>query len=133
MSYQALILASGPIAIVNGASMMAEFGLPRKSVETSGASETARTRPSGPRAAARKASFNASTLTGASNCAVTSRNDTVGTGTRTAYPLILPAMPGSTCAMALGARVVVGTMLVGAERARRRSWSVESTSFWAFV
>ena len=42
----------------------------------------------------------------------------VGTGTRSAYPSSLPLSSGSTRPMAFAAPVEVGTMLLGAERAR---------------
>ena len=45
--------------------------------------------------------------------------DTLGVGTRSAIPLILPFMLGMTRATALAAPVVVGTMFRQAARARR--------------
>ncbi|SHX28876.1 Uncharacterised protein [Mycobacteroides abscessus subsp. abscessus] len=63
------------------------------------------------------------------NSAVRSVTDPVGTGTRNAYPSSLPLSSGNTNPMALAAPVEVGTMLIAAARARRRSLCGPSCRF----
>ena len=57
----------------------------------------------------------------------------VGTGTRSDVPSSLPFIDSSTSDVARAAPVLVGTMLIAAARARRRSLCGPSTSCWSPV
>ena len=107
--------------------------MPRKSIETSGSSHTSRIPLSGPAAAARKALFSASTVTGFSAVKVKSTSETSVVGTRTARPSSFPLSCGKTSAIALAAPVEVGIIETPAARARRRSLCGRSRMRWSLV
>ena len=73
------------------------------------------------RPCARNASLTSSTLVSRSASNVRSTSEPVGTGARTAKPCSLPLSSGSTRPTAFAAPVEVGTRLIAAARARRRS------------
>ena len=56
-----------------------------------------------------------------------------GTGTRSDVPSRRPFMEASTRLVARAAPVAVGTMLIAAARARRRSLCSRSSRFWSLV
>src|SRR5665648_902142 len=88
---------------------------------------------SSPSAAAFIAALTSSAVTLRPGMKVRSVAEPVGTGTRMAKPSSLPLRLGSTRETALAAPVVVGTRLIAAERARRRSLCGASSRFWSMV
>src|SRR6266571_4388388 len=88
---------------------------------------------SGPSAAAFIAWLTSSTLVSRLAVKVRSVAEPFGTGTRSAYPSSLPFSSGSTRPIALAAPVEVGTMLIAAALARRRSRCGPSCRFWSWV
>ena len=89
---------------------------------------------SGPEDAAfLKAALICSTVAAVLRLAVKSTTEPVGTGTRSEVPSSLPFMLSSTRLVARAAPVLVGTMLIAAPRARRRSLCGPSTSCWSPV
>ena len=74
-----------------------------------------------PSEAALSAAFTSSLLVERATSSTISTTDTLGVGTRIAMPLSLPFMGGYTKATALAAPVEVGTMLIAAALARRKS------------
>ncbi len=68
-----------------------------------------------------RAALTSSAMVCFSTCTTKSTIETLGVGTRNATPLSLPLSAGSTSATALAAPVEVGTMLIAAARARRKS------------
>src|SRR6266545_1907658 len=86
-----------------------------------------------PSAAAFIAALTSSTVVSRDTVTVRSVAEPFGTGTRRAYPSSLPLRSGSTRPMALAAPVEVGTMLIAAARARRRSLCGPSCRFWSWV
>src|ERR1035437_11096011 len=87
----------------------------------------------GPSAAAFTIALTSSTVVSREASNVRSVAEPVGIGMRMAYPSSLPLSSGSTSATALAAPVVVGTMLMAAARARRRSLCGASCRFWSCV
>ena len=81
-----------------------------------------------PRAALRNAALTASAEASTLSSALKSVIDPVGTGTRSAVPSSLPFIASITRLVARAAPVDVGTMLIAAPRARRRSEWGPSTS-----
>src|SRR5689334_13950805 len=85
LSYQAVTFARSPsITLQNGASMMDEYGFPRKSTETSGSSEYWRIPFNGPSAAFLNAALSSSVVVDFSSTATRSTSETLGVGTRIA-------------------------------------------------
>ncbi len=85
MSYQVVTFAKSPsITLQNGASIIDEYGFPRKSMETSGSSEYWRMPFSGPSAAFLNAAFISSVVVGFSSTTTRSTSETLGVGTRMA-------------------------------------------------
>merc|ERR1719261_828268 len=113
--------------------MEVETSEQRKSMETRGSSQTARTPLRGPLAASRKASLISSAVHFFSTWMHMSTTETLGVGTRSAMPLSLPLSWGRTSATALAAHVEVGTMLSAAARARRGSRWDASRMRWSPV
>ena len=124
---------SPSITFVYDASTIEEWGLPLKSIETSGSSDNWRMPASRPLAAAPKAALTSSALAFLSTSATRSTTDTFGVGTRIAMPSRRPCSSGSTWPTATAAPVVVGIIETPAARARRRSLCGRSSSFWSFV
>jgi hypothetical protein len=113
--------------------MIDERESPRKSVETSGSSDTPRMPSRGPAAASRNAALISSTLVDRRTVAVKSTTLTVGVGTRRLKPSNLPLRSGITSASAFAAPVVVGMMFWPAARARRGSLCATSRMRWSLV
>src|SRR5579871_609416 len=107
------------MTLVYSASTIDEFGLPLKSIDTSGAVEYARIPFIGPSAAALKAPFTSSAVVFLLSTAARSTTDTLGVGTRMAKPSSRPLSSGSTSPTATAAPVVVGIIDNAAARARR--------------
>ena len=84
-------------------------------------------------AALAKAALISSTLASLARMALKSVIEPVGTGTRIDVPSSLPFIDSSTSDVARAAPVLVGTMLIAAARARRRSLCGPSTSCWSPV
>ena len=92
------------------------------SVETSGSSLYWRMPSSGPVSArSAKAAFTESTSVERFTVHTRSTTEPVGIGARTAMPFSFPSSSGITSPIALAAPVEVGTRLIAAARARRRS------------
>src|SRR6266516_6368829 len=122
LSYQEKTLAIlSPSVFVSGPSTMDELGLCRKSTETNSSSQYCMMPFSGPPAAALKAWFTDSTVTGLLVQTVRSTSDTSGVGTRIAIPSSLPFSSGRTSPIAFAAPVEVGIIESAAARARRKS------------
>ena len=96
-------------------------------------SEYSRIPFSGPSAAAWKAALISATDADVLSRAVKSVIEPSGTGTRSEVPSSLPFIASSTRPVARAAPVEVGTMLIAAARARRRSLCGPSTSIWSPV
>mmetsp|Transcript_8089 Transcript_8089/g.18341 ORF Transcript_8089/g.18341 Transcript_8089/m.18341 type:complete len:342 (+) Transcript_8089:276-1301(+) len=125
---------SSPMTIVSDPSIVVLTSVLRKSMETSGSYVISRTPFIGPDAAASNALFTASALIPFLTVLMTrSTTDTFGVGTRSAMPLSLPFIWGSTSATAFAAPVEVGTMFIAAARARRRSRCDASSRRWSPV
>ena len=120
--------------IVSSLSKMHECGSPWMSLETIGSSVYLRMPFSGPDLAAlAKAALISSTVASLLRMALKSVIEPVGTGTRSDVPSSLPFIDSSTSDVARAAPVLVGTMLIAAARARRRSLCGPSTSCWSPV
>src|SRR3972149_9995112 len=112
LSYQERTFTAAPsTTLVNGASTMEEWGLPRKSLETSSACETARIPLRLPLAAFSKAWFTSAAVTLLSSQAVKSVQETFGGGTRPEIPSSRPSSSGSTLVTAMAAPGVVGFII----------------------
>ena len=104
LSYQPKTRSRPPgVTVVSGSAITMLSGRARRSLDTSGRSVQPITPP-----AAASAAFTASAVTGARVITQRSTAETLATGTRTADPLIRPAMPGSTVSSSRWAEVVVG-------------------------
>ena len=84
-------------------------------------------------APARKAASISSTVVARSASIVRSTSEPVGVGTRTAMPFRRPSSSGMTSPTARAAPVLVGTRLMAAARARRRSLCGPSQRLWSAV
>ncbi len=84
-------------------------------------------------AALAKAALISSTVASVARMALKSVIEPVGTGTRSDVPSSLPFIDAITSAVERAAPVLVGTMLMAAPRARRRSLWGPSTSIWSPV
>mmetsp|Transcript_5799 Transcript_5799/g.19535 ORF Transcript_5799/g.19535 Transcript_5799/m.19535 type:complete len:370 (+) Transcript_5799:322-1431(+) len=124
---------SSPMTMVSAASIVVDTSEQRKSMETSGSSETARMPLSLPLAASRNAALTSSAVTFLEVCTTRSTTETFGVGTRSAIPLSLPLSWGRTRDTALAAPVEVGTMFKAAARARRKSRWDASKMRWSPV
>ena len=104
------------------------------SLDTIGSSVYSRMPLSAPRAAAALyAALISSTVAFVRRLAVKSVIEPVGIGTRNEVPSSLPFIDSMTRLVARAAPVLVGTMLIAAPRARRRSLCGPSTSCWSPV
>ena len=122
-----------PITKVFSASTIEEAGLPLKSMETSGSSDTWSIPFNLPEAAFLSSELTASFVVSFSVCTTTSTIETVGVGTRMARPSSLPFSSGITSPTAFAAPVVVGIILIAAALARRKSLWGRSSILWSFV
>ena len=99
--------------MVSGVAITTDSGRARRSVDTSGLSVA----PITPHAA-RKAAFTACTVAVRAVITLRSTQDTLATGTRTAWAMIRPATCGKTTSSSCAAEVVVGTIDSAAARLR---------------
>src|SRR5689334_10612719 len=109
---------------------MQDAGSVTMSEETIGSVEYFRILPS---AAALTISLTSSTVVSRPASKDRSVSEPVGVGARREEPSSLPLISGSTRAIALAAPLDVGTMLIAAARARRRSLWMLSWRFWSAV
>src|SRR5438046_10007023 len=122
LSYQAETLTSRPETLVSVASNVDDAGAWLKSTETSGALLYWRMPASGPASeAAFMIALTSSTVVSRAATNDRSTSDTLIVGTRIAKPSSLPFNSGRTRPTAAAAPVLVGIMLIVAERARLRS------------
>jgi hypothetical protein len=121
------------MTLVLSASRIDECGLPRKSIETSGSSQTWRIPFKGPSAAFFIASLMPSAVASLASITERSTTETSEVGTRRAKPSRRPLSSGSTSPMARAAPVLVGIIETAAARARRRSLWGKSSVTWSLV
>ena len=119
--------------IVSPASNTHECGSVTMSANTMGSSVYLRTPFRAFLLAASNAALISSTLAAFFKLTVKSVRDPVGVGTRRAVPSSLPFIDSITSDVARAAPVEVGTILIAAPRARRRSLCGPSTRFWSPV
>src|SRR5919112_9290 len=133
LSYKPITLTVPPLDMVSCESKMHEALLPTMSLETSGASEYSRMSESSPSAADRKAAFTSSADASLEMRATKSVMEPSATGTRIDIPSTLPCSSGLITPAVRAAPVDVGTMLLGAERARLGSLWAASRRLWSLV
>ena len=135
MSYHVTIFTIVPsITAVSPLSKIDEYGFVTMSEDTIGSSVYWRIPFRAPLSAtAAKAALTSSTDVSRTASNVRSTTEPVGTGARTAKPCSLPLSSGSTRPTAFAAPVDVGTRLIAAARARRRSLCGASWRFWSAV
>src|SRR5450830_492945 len=133
LSYHDDTFTRRPDTLVRVESKFDEAGLWLKSIDTSGSVWYVRMPSRAPSEADFIRALTSSTVVSRLAMKDRSTSDTLMVGTRIAKPSSLPFSSGSTRPTAAAAPVLVGIMLMVAERARRKSSCITSDNTWSLV